>query len=50
MSNYLPDSIVSMFTYGHEVNLRQLLNHTSGIYDFEDIEFIFMLFEDPLYH
>jgi len=49
MSQYLPDSTVSMFPYGEQVNIRQLLNHTSGIYDFEDDEFIYLLFEDPLY-
>ena len=49
MSQYLPDSTVSMFPYGEQVTLRQLLNHTSGIYDFEDDEFIYLLFEDPLY-
>ncbi len=49
MSQYLPDSIVGMFPYGNDVTLRQLLNMTSGIYDFEDMEFIYMLLDDPLY-
>jgi len=49
MSQYLPDSTVALFPYGDQVTLRQLLNHTSGIYDFEDEEFIYILFSDPLY-
>lgn len=49
MSRYLPDSIVGMFPYGNDVTLRQLLNMTSGIYDFEDMEFMYMLLDDPLY-
>jgi len=50
MSKYLPDSIVSMFSYGDMVSLRQLLNHTSGIYDFEDPEFVMILFGNPSHH
>jgi D-alanyl-D-alanine carboxypeptidase len=50
MGQYLSNDIVSMFPYGDEVSVLQLLNHTSGIYDFEDPGFIALLFEDPLYH
>lgn len=50
MSQYLPDSTVAMFPYGEQVTLRQLLNHTSGIYDFEDDNFLYNLMIDPLYH
>jgi len=50
MSEYLPDSIVTMFPYGAEVNLKQLLNHTSGIYNFEDNQFIEILLGDPQHH
>ncbi len=47
MNNYLHDSIVSKFPYGDEVTIRQLLNHSSGIPDFEDTTFIMMLLTDP---
>lgn len=48
--DYLPDSITSLFPYDGEATIKQLLNHTSGIYDFEDDQFVMMLFMDMQYH
>ncbi|MBL7138253.1 MAG: beta-lactamase family protein [Bacteroidales bacterium] len=49
-SDYLPDSVAALFPYGTEVTIFQLLGHTSGLYDFEDEQFVGMLLEDPSYH
>jgi len=49
-ADYLADSIVALYPYGSEVTIRQLLEHTSGIYDFEDMQFIAMLLGDPTHH
>jgi len=47
-SNYLPDSVVNLFPYDGQATIMQLLNHTSGIYDFEDDQFEEILFSDLL--
>ena len=47
-SNYLPDSVVNLFPYDGQATIKQLLNHTSGIYDFEDDQFVEILFSNPL--
>ena len=47
-SNYLPDSVVNLFPYDGQATIKQLLNHTSGIYDFEDAQFEELLFINPL--
>ena len=49
-SDYLPDSLVSLFPYGNDITIFQLLGHTSGLYDFEDEQFIGMLLENTTYH
>lgn len=48
--NYLSDSITNLFPFGGEATLKQLLNHTSGIYDFEDEQFTMMLLTDLQHH
>jgi len=49
-SEYLPDSIATLFPYGNDITIFQLLGHTSGLYDFEDMQFIGMLLGDPHHH
>jgi len=49
-SNYLPDSVVNLFPYDGQATIMQLLNHTSGIYDFEDDQFVEILFANPIKH
>ncbi|RJP33874.1 MAG: class A beta-lactamase-related serine hydrolase [Candidatus Omnitrophota bacterium] len=46
MDRWLDASLVDAIPNGHDVTLRQLLSHTSGIYDFEDSAFIELLFAD----
>ena len=49
-STFLPDSVTALFPYGFEITIYQLLSHTSGMYDFEDMQFIGMLLENTQYH
>nr|NQU92795.1 beta-lactamase family protein [Bacteroidota bacterium] len=49
-SDYLPDSLTALFPFGTDITIFQLLGHTSGLYDFEDEQFVGMLLEDPSYH
>lgn len=49
-SNYLPDSITTLFTHGNDITIFQLLGHTSGLYDFEDDQFMMILSQNPTYH
>lgn len=36
ISTWLPESILSQIEYSDQMTLRQLLNHTSGVYDYLD--------------
>jgi len=36
ISTWLPDSLLSQIQYSDQMTLRQLLNHTSGVYDYLD--------------
>ncbi len=48
-ASILPDSVVELFPYGNEITVYQLLSHTSGLYDFEDDQFVDILFQNLLY-
>jgi len=48
-ADILPDSVVELFPYGNEITVYQLLSHTSGLYDFEDDQFVDILFQNLLY-
>jgi D-alanyl-D-alanine carboxypeptidase len=48
LDHWLAAELVELIPYGVEITLRQLLNHTSGIYNYtEEDDFIDMVFEDP---
>ena len=48
-ADILPDSVIELFPYGNEITVYQLLSHTSGLYDFEDDQFVDILFQNLLY-
>ncbi len=49
ITNYLPDSITSHVQYADEITIRQLLSHTSGIFDITDNpEYWEAQFSDPM--
>jgi D-alanyl-D-alanine carboxypeptidase len=36
ITTWLPESLTSQIQYSHQITLRQLLSHTSGVYDYLD--------------
>jgi len=45
INTWLPDTLLSQIENSDEMTLRQLLNHTSGVYDYLDDEIILNFFE-----
>ncbi|MBD2099394.1 serine hydrolase [Leptolyngbya sp. FACHB-261] len=41
INRWLPTPLVNDLPYGHQITIRQLLNHTSGIHDYTDPDTVF---------